>query len=597
MMFAKRFLVTTAEERSWKLDQPVLFLGEWCRRYDRKHVWSTMDAVVAEPYGLSSGQRVQNIVYVQSLTSQLLKELADALNMFHGTCHSLRYWEIVLGHWLQRYVAVVFNRYFTIKQALEKHELAGTIVFESKTYHLATTDSTTFIWACNDDIWNHVLFSKILRYQGYVTLKSDPETLRGVRGFTMGGESRPIRRAGIKHSMLNAAVSFLPNLCRQKDAFIINSFLPLKEEIKLQLSLRQCPQFWRSPALETVAPDPEKRRGFALNAENHQDFERFVRLCLGEIMPTCYLEGYGQLVNQIDSLRWPKKPRFIFTSNNFDTDEIFKGWVGKKVEEGCSYFTGQHGNNYGTHIYLGNQYWPDLAASDKFITWGWTNGSDRNVPAFAFITAGRKSQRRDLNGGLLLIELHPPHRFGPEDSFVEFGIYQEEQFRFVAALPESIQQKLTVRLHCSFSDFHWSDEQRWKERSPNTRIESGAAPIQGLIAGSRLIVHSYDSTGILETLSLNIPTICFWYGGFGHLLASARPYYQVLKDAGIIADTPEQAADFVASNWDNIDAWWGSKKVQDARKIFCDKYARTEKKPVRALKRLLTAHAKQWSFT
>ena len=42
-MQIKRHLITTADERTWKLDSPVLFLGEWCRLYDRNAVWDKMD--------------------------------------------------------------------------------------------------------------------------------------------------------------------------------------------------------------------------------------------------------------------------------------------------------------------------------------------------------------------------------------------------------------------------------------------------------------------------------------------------------------------------------------------------------------------------
>src|ERR1700680_730052 len=107
-----RHLITSADERSWKFDRPVLFLGEWCRLYDRRQVWEGMDATVAEPYGLQVGQKERDLAYVQSLSDQLLNELTDALNAFHDTRHTLRYWHILLGSWLQRYVAVIFNRYF-----------------------------------------------------------------------------------------------------------------------------------------------------------------------------------------------------------------------------------------------------------------------------------------------------------------------------------------------------------------------------------------------------------------------------------------------------------------------------------------------------
>jgi hypothetical protein len=47
----KRYLITTAYERSWKFDRSVLFLGEWYRLYYRRHIWSDMDAIIAESYG------------------------------------------------------------------------------------------------------------------------------------------------------------------------------------------------------------------------------------------------------------------------------------------------------------------------------------------------------------------------------------------------------------------------------------------------------------------------------------------------------------------------------------------------------------------
>jgi hypothetical protein len=55
-----RHLITTADERTWKFDRPVLFLGEWCRLYDRKQVWGGMDGIVAEPYGLQAGHYQAN---------------------------------------------------------------------------------------------------------------------------------------------------------------------------------------------------------------------------------------------------------------------------------------------------------------------------------------------------------------------------------------------------------------------------------------------------------------------------------------------------------------------------------------------------------
>ena len=78
-----------------------------------------------------------------------------------------------------------------------------------------------------------------------------------------------------------------------------------------------------------------------------------------------------------------------------------------------------------------------------------------------------------------------------------------------------------------------------------------------------------------------------------HLLPSAKPYYELLRSAGILLDTSEQAAEMVALRWDKVSEWWESKKVQDARKAFCEQYARTEKHPASILKKILTQNAKR----
>ena len=63
----KKYLITTADETTWIFDQPVIFLGEWCRLYNRKHIWEAMDAVVAKPYGLGSLKKDTDYLIAKNL--------------------------------------------------------------------------------------------------------------------------------------------------------------------------------------------------------------------------------------------------------------------------------------------------------------------------------------------------------------------------------------------------------------------------------------------------------------------------------------------------------------------------------------------------
>jgi putative transferase (TIGR04331 family) len=70
------------------------------------------------------------------------------------------------------------------------------------------------------------------------------------------------------------------------------------------------------------------------------------------------------------------------------------------------------------------------------------------------------------------------------------------------------------------------------------------------------------------------------------LRESAKPYYQILVDSGIVHLSPDSVAQKVNSIWDDVDGWWSQSKVQKARKIFCARYARVSNNPVRELTKI-----------
>lgn len=584
-----RYLITTADERSWKFDRPVIFLGEWCRIYDRKHIWQDMDAIVASPYGLGQAQKDTDHAEARALEEKLFPILCDALNQHHGTQHGSRFWRIVLGHWLRRYVDVIFNRVKTLEQCLRSHQLSGTTAFSDGRYTLAPLDSYAAIWAVNDDRWNNALYIRILSLLGGVNCPVEVVAGDASEGFRWHASAAtvPLKRRILKwcYQLVCKLARFL---ARENDAFIINSYLPKKEEIKLQLALGQVPQLWSSPQHEpTIKPDGVLRQSLSdqIAGRSSDTLFRIMRSLIFELLPVCYLEGFAELTEKIQQLPWPKKPEFIFTSNNFDTDEVFKLWAATKVESGFKYVTGQHGNNYGTYRYMHPSIEEETA--DKFLTWGWTDGLQQHIPAFIFKTVSQKEKAHDSNGGLLLIEDMTYHRLDSWDRTNEFESYFADQITFIKKLQNIPRQQLTIRLHHSYQYFKSFEVDQWRDFDPGLKIELGVLPIKKLIDQSRLIIHSYDSTGILETLSQNIPTLAFWQKDLDHLRDSAKPYYQLLIDAGIVHLTAESVAAKVNDVWDDVEDWWAQRAIQEARRQFCNRYARVSQNPVRDLKKLL----------
>jgi putative transferase (TIGR04331 family) len=588
-----RFLITTSDESTWKFDRPVIFLGEWCRLYERRHIWQDMDAIVAEPYGLGQEKKDADHAHARALEDKLLPVLCDTLNRYHGTEYGARFWRIVLGHWFRRFVNVMLNRVKTLEKCLQAHQISGTAAFDIDHYSLTPSDSYSAIFALNDDHWNNVLSMRILALLGVISFPV--EVILGNEspgfGFNPSVTTSPTLTKKILRWGYQQIRRLAGCLVRDNDAFIISSYLPKKLEIKLQLALGQCPQLWVSPKLEMSGkPDRELRKNLArkVACKSSDSLECILTAMVFELLPVCYLEGFVGLNKVVNRLPWPVKPKFIFTSNNFDSDEIFKLWTAKKTEQGSAYITGQHGANYGTHRYIENNTIEE-STSSKFLSWGWTEDLPQHTPAFIFKTAGSKEKNYNQNGGLLLIELHLNNRLTTWDDSAEFANYFEEQQYFVSQLASEPKQHLTIRLHYSHRDLKWNEEARWDAFDPSLKIDTGGVAIKDLIAQSRLVVHSYDSTGILETLSQNIPTIAFWQNGFDHLRAGVKTRYQLLVDAGIVHLTPDSAVKKVNEVWDDVDEWWGQEKVKYSRMQFCDQYARVSRTPARDLLKILKA--------
>lgn len=587
-----RYLVTTADEQTWKFDQPLVFLGDWCRVYSRKHVWETLDAEVLAPYGLSLREKDADYLEARAIEAQLFSKMVVILNDHFGTPRSERSWRILLGHWLTRYVDCILNRVRVLESCFEQYELSGTTALNIEPDELIAHDSNAAIWAFNDARWNHALYLRIMSHLGMHTIPIE-------KVESTITESKPLKNKSDRRTYFHEflrwsyerATKISQALTTNKAGVIINSYLPLKEEAKLHLLLGQAPQL-RKYKLQTWTSRVDLKlrqqlsgRLIASIPANATPLVSIVHALFFELLPKIFLEGLPELEDRVEKQKWPKRPRFIFTSNNFDADDLFKYWVTQKIEQGVPYITGQHGNNYGTSRYMNPSV--EESTSDRFLTWGWTDQLKQHTPAFILKIAGQRTWNHDPAGGLLLIELSLSHRLCTYDTDSEFSVYFRDQLDFVNALNKKERSQITIRLHPDFDRLGWCETLRWKDAAPDLPLNAGRVPIAKLIGRSRLVIHSYDSTGILECLALNVPMIAFWQNGLDHLRDNAKPFYQMLIDAGIVYLDARSAAAKVSEIYSDVDAWWATENVQNARRKFCSQYAVTTPSPILLLKKLL----------
>lgn len=590
-----RYLITTADEKTWKFDRSVIFLGEWCRNYERQHVWEKMDAIVARPFGLGKTRIDNDIAQTNLIKDALFPILCEILNQTHKVNHTERFWKIILGHWFNEYVATILNRVLTLQQCLNDYNISGVTGFCAPYQSLCVPSFVPFWYeALESPRWNSILYSRILETMSIPNLIISNLPLEPELETTeQRTEINSSKQRGPKSYAFSILRKLAPLLAKRGDAFIVSSYLPPKYEIYLQILLGQFPSFWVTPSVKIKAnPDTSLRNELThvLFNDSDHDLMKMVKTFLFEMLPIAYLEGFSEIQDIARKQKWPDKPKFIFTSNAFYSNDVLKYWIAKQVDSGVCYIVGQHGNSYFTDRRRLN--WVEEVTPDKFLTWGWNDDSGRYLPAFVFQNNPRKPRKINPSGGLLLINTGPGISRTCCDVASVAHQYLEMNQTFIQSLVSEPREQTTLRLDITTREHPFSEKKRWLAFDPNLKIDEGHSPINQLISENRLIVHGYDSTGILLTLSENIPTIAFWLNGFDHLNDNVIDDYKLLVEVGIIHFTPESAAKKVNEIWPTIDDWWRRDEVQIARKEFCEKYARGSKHPARDLKKILLRVAK-----
>lgn len=565
-----RTLVTTALEDTWPAPEtPILFLGEWCRLHGRRALWQHRDAIVAPYHWDDRAKLYSDYQYLCGLHEQLLASLAAQLNQLHSVDHSLRYWRILIGPWLGWFTQVLFDRWESIHLAIASFDILETLCFAQPDAHLVPSDMATFISLSMRDDWNHHVYGQILKQ--FTSVKVVQQAGRRAESLTSATRATPVGLR-LKRALLQWYCNAMSIAGNDSDAFFLNTYLPGRTELIFHLRFGQPPILWRTIAPVKVANNAAARQWVAAG-ESLSPFEMCARALIPAQIPTMYLEGYQQLIQQSAGLPWPKNPKLIWTSNSYWADDTFKAWAAAKVERGTPLVIGQHGGGLGMNLFQFNEE-HQIAICDRHLTWGWTEpGQVKLKPTGAFKLVGhRRHSAKKQTKALLVTDAGPRYSWEQQSLYLasQWLDYFHDQCNFVSYLNQSIRQELIVRLYPY--DFGWDQAARWRDRFPTLQVDRGQSNIATEILNSALIVGTVNSTAYLEAIILGVPTVIFWNPQRSELRASAVPYFEDLKRVGIFHESPESAAQHVNKIWDNINAWWETPELQAVLHRFTTRY-------------------------
>lgn len=556
--------------QSFENEKNILLLGDWC--LNPKDVENKKNFKICKPYGLEKNKIVSDFFTCEKLFNSLIEDLRPELNQLHNINFSIRAWKIFLGPWLKRYVRLFFNRYHTLKQALENYKIDKVFIGDYNNYDFSTKNTKELYRASIFPEWDYMFFSRILDQIDSKII--DSHKLEAKNEFNKYSEKDidPIYRKNFLLKTFYFFSKLISNINKSNSVFLKETYLHTLNDVYLQIKLNQIPVLRENVIINYPERNIEIRKKIKIIRSEKSELEELIRIYIPLDLPTYAIEGLESIKKKNESLKWPKNPRSIFTANSFWGDEIFKYYVAKNVDSGSKYFVGQHGNSYGTRF--SHDYSIEYVTCDKFITWGHKfNLKEISLANFCPVI---KSKKYNKDGGLLIVNRGRPMRTRTYDRQNIFINYCKDIKKVVEKLPQSIKNMATIR-NRPLSESEKKNSNNYYaflDKIDGIKISAEDEKITNLIKKNRLMLFTFYSSGFLECLTKNIPTLCFDKEFLNLLKNEVQDDFNPLLESQLVFNDEEKLIEFVSLNWNEIDKWWCSKQLQARRKLFVDKYCK-----------------------
>jgi len=586
----RRLLITTGLDQTWKIDKPLTVLGRWC--FNRSELqngrYKNIDGLKIIPYHWDDRKSLyKDYIKIQVLYEEILAGLARSLNNIHNVNHDLRYWRIVLGPWLGYFVQILYDRWLSIESASNSGDKYETTLIKYQYSEIVPNDTPEFNRFLSSDKWNHYIYGKIINeFPGIVTNEIENETKvsRGNKYVSLGLD--------IKSKLYLFFEKVQSLFVKDSDNFFIATYLPFWQQIKLQISLFQVPIVYISKRSYSNYELNSILRDWELNLESccvtNEKFEKWIAGFIPKHIPKVFLEGYKGSLAKIEKSHWPNNPKVIWTSNLYNNHEIFKLWSADKVEQGAKLIIGQHGGNYGMAKWNFSED-HQVGISDIYFSWGWKDVNRKKIiPVGQLKSLATVDNTEKYNRTAMLVVMELPRYSYMMMSSVVAGQwldYQDDQYSFIASLPDYIQENFIVRLKQRKNG--WQSNDLWEDKFPNISIDNGGGDFHKAIKNSKIVVSTYNAATYLESISMNIPTVIFWNPEHWELREESQKFMDELEKVGIFHSSPVSAAKHIEMIWNDVEGWWDSPTVQDTRKYFCKQYSHNHEGMLLCVKKVI----------
>jgi len=586
----KNNLIIFPDNRFIEKEDNNIFIDKYC--FDNYLEANNFEKEVFQHDLNDRENRINSFNHCDQIFNEVILKIKESLNKLHHNDYDVKYYEILLGAWLRKFIQQFYFKYNLIKKIFLQKKINKVKIFDHHNYNFYTSETHTIQAATNDFIWSANIYSYIIenlsdKHLQIKKIKSHQYFFNDIKYL-----DNKIAKITILHRFLIFLSNSIPNFAK---LFIYNFGISALMEKNLEIKFLQIPRFYQTKFFFNYSTFDKNLRKEILIKFVKSDVKnnKIINLIIGLLkksLPLFIIEDYKNIKNQVLKKNFPKKPKYILTSFAFESNEIFKFYLAsqKYKNKNLKYIVNQHGNSYITKI--DNNFVNEYKTCDKFISWGNKKNNDINkiINFYNFKILNKKFlQKNNVNKNKFLVILRSSgYKALPYDRYLEGDNQLNFTLDFLINLPKEIKSNVIIRAHTSSKN----KLEKYQTILNQFSVDYGTKNYFETLNEARMVYFSYDSTGFLELLGLNKPAISAWPNLYQHLNYSSQHDYEMLKNAKILFDDKNQLLEHIINIWANPEEWWGRNSTQTAIKNFNDLYSRNpDKKYLNDLKKIIVS--------
>jgi len=547
----------------------VLFLGKWCVPTNEKIDHNFV------PHPLSIHDvREDHYNFIDNEIDHLLPKITKVLNSFHQINFSTKSWETLLGHYILTISHIIYVKWLLIQNALkEKIDIIVLPVFKDKS-SFVPKDLIEYSKIINEENFYSFLTSELIK-----KINIDVEMKKYYpKNFRINNSDSIIQ------NLFSNIPENIFNKINGSEIYFFKTSINKFDELFIKINPRL--NLFINPLKRIIInEEPNYQLRNELKSNNYNSFRKILYEMIWDFLPVNYLEGFQSFNKRVQKQTKKFNPKVIVTSmSGIMEDDVLALYLAIKDNKRPKVVSLQHGGLYGTGKYNSVEK-HEINVSDHFFTWGWK--TDHNVVP-SYIHKHLRQNEKSFKGGSHLIIINyswakHDYRISPTIMSTDMEKYIDNQISFIRKINAGIKRKLRVRFYTN--DYEWGTKARIKKELSDSQFSTKS--FNNDLKRARIIVPTYNSTTILESIALNIPTVALFDPMAEKYNKDAAKYFKQLVNAKILHYDYKSAADFINLIWDDVGSWWNSVNVEKAKASFTKQYANLPENSLLAFRKQL----------